>query len=80
MFIRLFYNELLKTKRSMLWILVLIAPIADNTLGISNFFNHLNRFMDPGDNGWIEAWTQVELFLCKDYLSYFNGSFCSINL
>ena len=57
------YVERLKLKRSKLWLLYLIGPLLGVFLAYINFYKNYDLFMQPGDNAWIEAWTQVALFM-----------------
>jgi hypothetical protein len=55
--------ELLKVRKSMIWLLMLVGPIIGVFFSYQNFFNNYDTFMnDPGDNEWMEAWTQVLIF------------------
>lgn len=63
MFWNLLNIEWIKTRRSKLWLLVAMGPIIGVCFALANFHANYNTFMnDPGDNGWIEAWTQVQIF------------------
>ncbi|WP_318619394.1 ABC transporter permease [Priestia megaterium] len=55
--------EKLKLKRSKLWILYILGPLIGVTLAYTNFYNNYKLFVQPGDNEWIEAWTQVAIFM-----------------
>lgn len=55
--------EKLKLKRSKIWLLYIIGPLIGVALAYTNFFNNYDLFMQPGDNKWIEAWTQVAIFM-----------------
>jgi len=55
--------EKLKLKRSKLWILYILGPLIGVTLAYTNFHNNYKLFVQPGDNEWIEAWTQVAIFM-----------------
>ncbi|CEH29163.1 MrsE [Aneurinibacillus migulanus] len=70
--------ELLKIRRSRFWIMMLLGPIIAVVLSLSNFFNNFDVFMDPGDNGWIEAWTQVAIFMGPFILPILSGIYASL--
>lgn len=70
--------EFLKMRRSRLWIMILLGPIISVMLALMNFFNNFDVFMDPGDNGWIEAWTQVAIFMGPFILPILSGIFASV--
>ncbi|MED4953557.1 ABC transporter permease [Paenibacillus macerans] len=57
------YVERLKLKRSRLWLLYFIGPMLGVLLAYTNFYKNYDLFMQPGDNAWLEAWTQVALFM-----------------
>ncbi|MGC8230208.1 ABC transporter permease [Pseudobacillus badius] len=57
------YVERLKLKRSKLWLLYIIGPLLGVLLAYINFLKNYDLFMQPGDNEWIEAWTQAALFM-----------------
>ncbi|MBY7141898.1 ABC transporter permease [Virgibacillus sp. NKC19-3] len=57
------YVERLKLKRSKLWLIYVIGSLIGVALAYTNFFKNYDLFMNPGDNAWIEAWTQVALFM-----------------
>lgn len=60
---RVFSVELMKMKRSKLWFLILMGPIIGVMLGVWNFLQNIDIFIQTKeDNGWLEAWTQVGLF------------------
>lgn len=55
--------ERLKLKRSKIWILYILGPLVGVLLAFINFRNNYDLFMQPGDNEWVEAWTQVAIFM-----------------
>ncbi|MEQ7807712.1 ABC transporter permease [Priestia aryabhattai] len=55
--------EKLKLKRSKIWILYILGPLIGVMLAYTNFYNNYELFVQPGDNEWIEAWTQVAIFM-----------------
>ncbi|MED4262469.1 ABC transporter permease, partial [Priestia aryabhattai] len=66
MFKKVFSVELMKMKRSNLWLLILMGPIIGVILGVWNFLQNIDIFIQTKeDNGWLEAWTQVGLFYCS---------------
>jgi len=79
MFLNILSIELMKTRRSKLWFLVIFGPIVGVTLALNNFFINYDSFMsDPGDNGWLEAWTQVEIFYSPLIFPILAGVFAAL--
>ncbi|MGE7676364.1 ABC transporter permease [Lysinibacillus sp. NPDC094403] len=79
MFTRLFSVELLKMKRSNYWLLVIIGPVIGVSLGLWNFFQNIDVFIvSKDDNGWLEAWTQVELFYSSLIYPILVGVFAAL--
>ncbi|WP_208591214.1 ABC transporter permease [Gracilibacillus suaedae] len=72
------YVEQLKLKRSKLWLLYLIGPLLGVFLAYINFFKNYDLFMQPGDNAWIEAWTQVALFMGPFVLPILVGIYTAL--
>ncbi|CAK6481259.1 ABC transporter permease [Peribacillus castrilensis] len=72
------YVERLKLKRSKLWLLYLIGPLLGVFLAYINFFKNYDLFMQPGDNAWIEVWTQVALFMGPFVLPILVGIYAAI--
>ncbi|MEI3612742.1 ABC transporter permease [Pseudogracilibacillus sp. SO30301A] len=72
------YVERLKLKRSKLWLLYLIGPLLGVFLAYINFFKNYDLFMQPGDNAWIEAWTQVALFMGPFVLPILVGIYTAL--
>lgn len=72
------YVEQLKLKRSKLWLLYLLGPLLGVSLAYTNFFKNYDLFMGPGDNAWIEAWTQVALFMGPFVLPILVGIFAAL--
>ncbi|MEW9677666.1 ABC transporter permease [Lentibacillus sp. L22] len=72
------YVERLKLKRSKLWLLYLLGPLLGVCLAYINFFKNYDLFMQPGDNEWIEAWTQVALFMGPFVLPILVGVFTAL--
>ncbi len=59
----IFSSEILKIRRLKLWIVIILGASISVMLAFTNFFNNYDVFMQPGDNPWIEAWTQVAIFM-----------------
>ncbi|MES9739583.1 ABC transporter permease [Peribacillus frigoritolerans] len=72
------YVERLKLKRSKLWILYLIGPLLGVLLAYTNFFKNYDLFMSPGENPWVEAWTQVALFMGPFVLPIMVGIYAAL--
>ncbi|MBO1005029.1 ABC transporter permease [Pseudogracilibacillus auburnensis] len=72
------FVERLKLKRSRLWLLYLIGPLLGVFLAYINFFKNYDLFMQPGDNAWIEAWTQVALFMGPFVLPILVGIYTAL--
>ncbi|MFJ7995146.1 ABC transporter permease [Peribacillus frigoritolerans] len=72
------YVERLKLKRSKLWLLYLIGPLLGVSLAYINFFKNYDLFMQPGDNAWIEVWTQVALFMGPFVLPIMVGIYATL--
>lgn len=72
------YVERLKLKRSKLWLLYFIGPLLGVFLAYINFFKNYDLFMQPGDNEWLEAWTQVALFMGPFVLPIMVGIYAAL--
>ncbi|MBY0595225.1 ABC transporter permease [Bacillus bingmayongensis] len=72
------YVERLKLKRSKLWLLYLIGPLLGVFLAYINFFKNYDLFIQPGDNAWIEIWTQVALFMGPFVLPILVGIYAAL--
>ncbi|XAZ38072.1 ABC transporter permease [Bacillus velezensis] len=72
------FVERLKLKRSKLWIIYLLGPLLGVSLAYTNFIKNYNLFMNPGDNPWVEAWTQVALFMGPFVLPIVVGIFAAL--
>ncbi|GIO84799.1 permease [Paenibacillus faecis] len=72
------YVERLKLKRSKLWLLHFIGPLLGVFLAYINFFKNYDLFMQPGDNEWLEAWTQVALFMGPFVLPIMVGIYAAV--
>ena len=62
MFSNLFSVELLKTKRSVLWIIALLIPSLATFLGVGNLLVNARAYIEPDANLWVDAWSQVVIF------------------
>ncbi|ATH93768.1 MrsE [Bacillus glycinifermentans] len=69
--------ERLKLKRSKMWVLYVLAPLISVILAYTNFHNNYNLFVQPGDNEWIEAWTQVAVFMGSFVLPILVGIYAA---
>jgi len=77
--INLVYEEWFKMKRSKLWLLVGLGPIIGILFALFNFQANYHVFMnDKGDNEWLEAWTQVQLFYSPLILPVMTGIYASM--
>ncbi|SFP64229.1 ABC transporter permease [Salibacterium halotolerans] len=65
--------EFLKTRRLRLWLLVLIGPVLGVFFALGNFL-----FMNEGDNGWLEAWTQVQIFYSPLIFPILTGVYAAL--
>ncbi|MFD1416936.1 ABC transporter permease [Oceanobacillus jeddahense] len=72
------YVERLKLKRSKLWLLYVMGPLLGVFLAYINFFKNYDLFMQPGDNEWIEVWTQVALFMGPFVLPILVGIYTAL--
>ncbi|HHW39222.1 MAG TPA: ABC transporter permease subunit [Bacillales bacterium] len=72
------YVERLKLKRSKLWLLYLIGPLLGVFLAYINFYKNYDLFMQPGDNAWIEVWTQVAIFMGPFVLPILVGIYAAL--
>lgn len=70
-----FSSEILKIRRLKLWIVIILGASISVTLAFNNFFNNYDIFMQPGDNPWIEAWTQIAIFMGPFILPILVGIF-----
>jgi hypothetical protein len=70
--------ELLKVRKSKIWLLILVGPIIGVFFAYQNFFNNYPAFMnDPRDNEWLEAWTQVLIFYAPLILPVMAGVYAA---
>lgn len=69
--------ERLKLKRSKIWVLYVLAPFISVILAYTNFHNNYKLFVQPGDNEWIEAWTQVAVFMGSFVLPILVGIYAA---
>ena len=72
------YVERLKLKRSKVWLLYFMGPLLGVFLAYINFFKNYDLFMQPGDNEWIEVWTQVALFMGPFVLPIMVGIYAAL--
>ncbi|WP_060206567.1 ABC transporter permease [Sporosarcina koreensis] len=72
------YVERLKLKRSKVWLLYFMGPLLGVFLAYINFFKNYDLFMQPGDNEWIEVWTQVALFMGPFVLPIIVGIYAAL--
>jgi len=72
------FVERLKLKRSNLWLLYFIGPILGVALAYINFFKNYDLLMQPGDNAWIEVWTQAALFMGPFLLPILVGIYSAL--
>lgn len=72
------FVEQLKLKRSKMWLIYIIGPLLGVFLAYINFFKNYDLFMSPGDNAWIEAWTQVALFMGPFVLPILVGVYAAL--
>ena len=73
MFLRILKSEIIKLRRSPIWIAVLILPFLSALMGTFNFQQNL----DILTNGWYSLWTQHTLFLCYFFLPTMIGVYAS---
>lgn len=73
-------TELLKLKRSRIWIVMLCIPLVCIVLGLLNFSLNREVLVDFGDNEWIQAWTQIgmlySMFLLPILISIYSSLIC----
>lgn len=70
--------ERLKLKRSKIWFLYVLGPLVGVVLAFINFRNNYDLFMQPGDNEWLEAWTQVAIFMGPFVLPIMVGIYAAM--
>jgi lantibiotic transport system permease protein len=78
MFTKCLSVEWMKIRRLKIWLLLLLAPAIGVTLALSNYFANYESFMEPGDNGWLEAWTQVQIFYGPLILPILTGVYAAL--
>jgi hypothetical protein len=79
MFFKLFKAEWLKLKRTRSWIIIFLGPLLGVVFALINFFNNMDIFMtDPDDNGWVEAWTQLQIFYGSLILPILTGVYSAL--
>lgn len=78
MFVRLFAAEIRKSRRSMVWLLALLGPVVTVILGTANYFRNASIFNDPGENSWINLYTQTVIFYGMLFLPVLAGIFAAL--
>lgn len=66
-------TELIKVKRTPIWLAFLVLPLISALIGTANFLNNLEILK----SGWYSLWTQVSLFLCYIFMSPLLGVYAS---
>lgn len=66
-------TELIKVKRTPIWLAFLILPLISALIGTLNFLNNLEILQ----SGWYSLWTQVSLFLCYIFMPPLIGIYAS---
>lgn len=66
-------TELMKVKRTPIWLAFLIHPLISALIGTANFLNNLEILK----SGWYSLWTQVSLFLCYIFMPPLLGVYAS---
>jgi len=66
-------NELVKLRRTPVWIAFFILPLLAALIGTFNYVNNLKVLQD----GWYSLWSQHTLFLCFLFLPALLGVYCS---
>lgn len=66
-------TELMKIKRTPIWIAFLVLPLISALIGTANFLNNLEILT----SGWYSLWTQVSLFLCYIFMPPLLGVYTS---
>ncbi|MBU5483425.1 ABC transporter permease [Clostridium sp. MSJ-11] len=74
----IFSSEILKIRRLRVWIVIILGSIIAVVLALTNFFNNYDIFMQPGDNPWLEAWTQVDIFMGSFILPILSGIYTAL--
>lgn len=57
-------TELIKVKRTPIWLAFLVLPLISALIGTANFLNNLEILK----SGWYSLWTQISLFLCYIFM------------
>lgn len=66
-------TELIKVKRTPIWLAFLVLPLISAVIGTANFLNNLEILK----SGWYSLWTQVSLFLCYIFMPPLLGVYAS---
>lgn len=73
MLIRTIRAEIIKLRRSPVWLAFLIMPILPAVMGTFNYINNIGILQDK----WYSLWTQHALFTCYFFLPAIIGVYCS---
>lgn len=73
MLLRLYKAEKMKWKRSPVWLVFLVVPVAPAFLGTMNYLNNLEILTSQ----WESLWTQHTLFTSYFFLPVLVGFYCS---
>lgn len=73
MLLRTIHVELLKLRRSSVWLAFLILPILSAVLGTFNYLQNTAILQDK----WYSLWTQQTLFCCYFFMPALIGVYCS---
>lgn len=66
-------TELMKVKRTPIWLAFLVLPLISAVIGTANFLNNIEILT----SGWYSLWTQVSLFLCYVFMPPLLGVYAS---
>ncbi len=73
MLIRSFKAELMKLRRSFIWLALAVLPFISALLGTLNFFNNIGMLKKE----WYSLWTQHALFYCTLFAPALTGVYCA---
>lgn len=65
--------ELIKVKRTPIWLAFLVLPLISALIGTANFIGNIEILK----SGWYSLWTQVSLFLCYIFMPPLLGIYAS---
>jgi lantibiotic transport system permease protein len=71
-------SELLKLKKSKLWLIMMCIPLICIVLGLLNFQANKEVLVHHGENEWIKAWTQVGMLYSMFLLPILIGIYSSL--